>query len=96
MAAEFWPAYLRGQAYLRARDGRAAAAQFSSIVMHRGEQPTSPLFALAHVNLARAWAMAGDAAQAQEAYRRFFSVWANADPALPVIAEARKEAARLQ
>jgi tetratricopeptide (TPR) repeat protein len=96
MAAEFWPAYLRGQAYLQARDGRAAAAQFESIVMHRGEQPTSPLFALAHVNLARAWAMAGDAAQAREAYQQFFSVWSNADPALPPIVEARREAARLQ
>src|SRR6185436_6531583 len=52
MTAEFWPAYLRGQAYLQAKDGRAAASQFQSIVDHPGEQPTSPVFALAHIGLA--------------------------------------------
>jgi eukaryotic-like serine/threonine-protein kinase len=96
MTAEFWPAYLRGQAYLQAKDGRAAAAQFQSIVAHPGEQPTSPLFALAHIGLARAWAMAGDTAQAREAYQRFFKVWSNADPALPVVIEARREAGTLK
>jgi eukaryotic-like serine/threonine-protein kinase len=96
MTAEFWPAYLRGQAYLQAKDGRAAAAQFLSIIEHRGEQPTSPLFALAHVGLARAMAIAGDIAKARDAYERFFTVWAKADPALPPVVEARREAARLQ
>jgi tetratricopeptide (TPR) repeat protein len=96
IAAEFWPAYLRGQAYLQAKDGRAAAAQFQSIVDHPGEQPTSPLFALAHIGLARSWVMAGDPAQARDAYQRFFKVWANADPALPVVIEARREAESLQ
>jgi len=96
MTAEFWPAYLRGQAYLQAKDGRAAAAQFQSIVDHPGEQPTSPVFALAHIGLARSWVMAGDAAQARDAYQRFFNVWANADPALPVVIEARREAESLK
>ena len=96
IAAEFWPAYLRGQAYLQAKDGRAAAAQFQSIVDHPGEQPTSPIFALAHIGLARSWVMAGDPAQARDAYQRFCKVWANADPALPVVIEARREAERLQ
>ena len=96
IAAEFWPAYLRGQAYLQAKDGRAAAAQFQSIVDHPGEQPTSPLFALAHIGLARSWVMAGDTAQARDAYQRFFNVWANADPALPVVIAARREAESLQ
>ena len=41
-AAEFWPAYLRGQAYLQSKDARAAIEQFRSILDHRGGAPTSP------------------------------------------------------
>jgi hypothetical protein len=96
MTAEFWPQYLRGQAYLLARDGRSAAAQFQGIVEHPGEQPVSPLYGLAILGKARGLAMAGDAVQARDAYQEFLTVWATADPALPAIAEARREAARLQ
>src|SRR2546423_11883028 len=38
-SAEFWPAYLRGQAYLQLNDGAAAAAEFRTILDHRGEVP---------------------------------------------------------
>jgi tetratricopeptide (TPR) repeat protein len=96
MMAEFWPAYLRGQAYLQAKDGRSAAIQFQSIVSHRGEQPTSPLFPLAHLGLARAQAAAGDAAAARQAYQNFLELWANADPALPALVDARAELERLR
>ena len=46
-SAVFWPAYLRGQAYLRLKDGRAASVQFQSILEHRGEVPASALYPLA-------------------------------------------------
>ncbi len=48
-ASEFWPAYLRGQAYLQLKDGRAAGVQFRGHPEHRGEAPTSPLYPLAHL-----------------------------------------------
>jgi len=41
--AEFWPTYLRGQAYLDARRGAEAAAEFQRIIDHRGWDPTSLL-----------------------------------------------------
>jgi hypothetical protein len=39
--------------------------------------------------------MAGDKPNAKKAYDVFFSEWKNADPGLPVIAEAKKEYAQL-
>jgi Flp pilus assembly protein TadD len=94
-AAEFWPAYLRGEAYLGLRDGPAAAAQFQSIVDHRGEAPTSPLYALAHRGAGRAAALAGDNAKARNWYQKFFAVWSSSDDGR-LIDESRREYARLQ
>jgi hypothetical protein len=59
-AAEFWPPYLRGTAYLGLRNGRAAAAQFQNITARRGAAPTSPLYGLAQRGLARASAMSDE------------------------------------
>ena len=96
-AAEFWPAYLRGQAYLRLKDGAAAAGEFRHIVDHHGVAPTSPLYALAHLGLARATLLSpSDPAAARGHYERFFSLWDRADLTLPPFADARSESARLQ
>jgi serine/threonine protein kinase/Tfp pilus assembly protein PilF len=56
-AAEFWPAYLRGEAYLQLKDGAAAEAQFRAIVDRRGQAPASPLYLLATRKLATARAL---------------------------------------
>jgi tetratricopeptide (TPR) repeat protein len=95
-SAEFWSEYLRGEALLRSRQAVAAAEQFRSIVAHRGEAPTSPLFALAHLGVGRALAAAGDRGLARTAYEEFFALWANADPDLPAVAAARGEYTRLK
>ncbi len=94
-AAEFWPMYLRGQAFLQAKNG-AAAKEFQQIVEHRGAAPTSPLYALAYLGLARAAGLAGDRPAEAKAYGTFLSLWKDADPGLAVLAEARREAQRLQ
>jgi tetratricopeptide (TPR) repeat protein len=95
-ASEFWPAYLRGQAYLESKDGNGAAAQFRAILEHRGKAPTSPLYPLAHLGLARAAAMTGDFDQARKAYNSFLDLWQRADSTLQILAHARQENARLQ
>src|SRR5262249_3942222 len=59
-ASEYWPAYLRGQAYLQLKDGAAARAQFENILAHPGNAPTSPLYRLAGLGIARAAVLAGD------------------------------------
>jgi tetratricopeptide (TPR) repeat protein len=94
-SAEFWPPYLRGQAYLRRRDGRSAAAELQAIVNHRGEVPASMLYALAYLGIARAAALDNDKVAAGNAYRQFFSLWDGADTDLPPMAEARREYARI-
>ena len=94
-AAEFWPAYLRGEAYLGLRSGPAAALQFQSIVDHRGVAPMSPLYALAHRGAARAAALAGDKAKARALYEEFFALWSSADDRR-LVDESRAEYARVQ
>ena len=43
-------------------------------------RPTSPLYPLAHLGLARAAALSGDTASARKAYQDFFALWKDADP----------------
>jgi eukaryotic-like serine/threonine-protein kinase len=95
-ASEFWPAYLRGLAYLQSKDGEGAAAQFRTILDRRGEAPTSPLYPLAHVGLARAAVITGDLDQGRRAYESFLDQWKDADSTLRILEEARQENARLQ
>jgi len=57
-----YPIYVRGQAYLLANDGGAAAAEFQKMIDHRGVLWNFPLGSLAHLGLARARAMTGDRA----------------------------------
>ncbi|MEO8256034.1 MAG: serine/threonine-protein kinase [Acidobacteriota bacterium] len=95
-ASELWPAYLRGQAYLALHDGQAALAQFRGVLAHRGGAPTSPLYPLARLGLARAAALAGEAGEARTAYRTFLAEWDGADAGLQPIEAARAESARLQ
>jgi serine/threonine protein kinase/tetratricopeptide (TPR) repeat protein len=92
--AEFWPRYLRGQAYLELKKGGEAAAEFHAILDHRGEGVLSPLFPLAHLGAARGAMMNGDPTTAQRLSKEFFTLWKDADPDLPALKQARSEAAR--
>ncbi len=94
-AAEFWPAYLRGEAQWQL--GRhAEAASAYRIIDHRGESPDSPLYPLAHLGLARALASAGDRGGAIEAYLAFVAMWSDADPERQPLKDALLEVSRLQ
>ena len=87
--------YLRGQAYLQLKDGVPAAAQFQSIVDHRGEVPAYILYPLAHLGLARSAAMDGDAEKAMAAFERFLEMWKEADADLEPLRAAKAERARI-
>jgi eukaryotic-like serine/threonine-protein kinase len=91
-----YPAYLRGQAQLMAHNGTAAATEFQKFLDHRGIVVNFPLGALAHLGLARAYALSGDTAKAKSAYQDFFTLWKDADPDIPILKEAKAEYARLQ
>ena len=95
-AALFWPPYTRGQAYLKLGKGAEAAAEFQKILDHRGWDPISFLYPLAHLGLARAAALTGDTAKSRTEYQDFLALWKDADPDLPILIEARKEYAGLK
>ena len=95
-SAEFWIRYLRGQAYLRLKNGSAATSQFQSIVDRQGEVPGSVLYPLAHLGLARSAILTHDTALARKTYEKFLKLWQQGDPDLQPLKEARAEYARLQ
>jgi eukaryotic-like serine/threonine-protein kinase len=91
-----YPAYIRGQAYLAAHNGTAAAAEFQKLVDHRNIVVNFPLGALAHLGLARAYVLQGDTAKAKAAYQDFLTLWKDADPDIPILKDAKAEYAKLQ
>jgi len=91
-----YPAYVRGQAYLAEHNGPAAEGEFQKLLDHRGIVQNYLLGALAHLQIGRAYAMAGDAAKAKTAYQDFFALWKDADPDIPILKEAKTEYAKLQ
>lgn len=94
-AASFAP-YLRGLAYLQLKDARNAIASFQDATRLKGTAyNTGSPYALSFLGLGRANVMAGDKANAKKAYDTFFTEWKNADPDLPIIAEAKKEYSQL-
>jgi len=90
-----YPVYLRGQAYLMQRNGRAAAAEFQKILDHRGRVANGAVGALAHLQLGRAYALSADTAKARNAYRDFLTLWKDADPGISLLREATAEYSRL-
>lgn len=52
--------------------------------------------ALAHLGLARAYAMQKDTVNARATYQDFLTLWKDADPEIPVLREAKTEFAKLQ
>ena len=89
-AAEFWPQYLRGLAYLSLKSGDEAAAEFRRILDHRGEATLSVLYPLARLGLARAIAVTGDSEKSRAEYQSFFELWKDADADLPILIEAKQ------
>jgi tetratricopeptide (TPR) repeat protein/predicted Ser/Thr protein kinase len=91
-----YPVFVRGEAYLAAHQGSEAAAEFQKIINHRGIVLNSPIGALAHLQIARAYAMQGDTAKAKAAYQDFLTLWKDADPDIPILTQAKAEYAKLQ
>jgi len=87
--------YYRGSAFLQMHSGKDAAAQFQKILDNRG--PSDFLYwSLAHLGLARAYALTGDKDKSLAAYREFLELWKNADRDVPILKQAQSEYAKLQ
>jgi eukaryotic-like serine/threonine-protein kinase len=101
-----YPAYVRGEAYLAAGQGSAAAAEFQKILDHSGIVWNCWTGALAHLGVARANALqstssqGGDAdaahARALAEYKNFLVLWKDADPDIPILKQAKAEYAKLR
>jgi eukaryotic-like serine/threonine-protein kinase len=101
-----YPTYIRGQAYLAARQGAQAAAEFQKILDHSGIVWNCWTGALARLGVARANALQArttqgadaDAARvrALTAYKDFLALWKGADPDIPILKQAKAEYAKLQ
>jgi len=91
-----YPVYVRGQAYLAARQGVEASREFQKIVDHPGITIGDAFGVLAHLGLARAYALTGNTPKARAAYQDFFTLWKDADSGIPVLKLAKAEYAKLQ
>jgi tetratricopeptide (TPR) repeat protein/predicted Ser/Thr protein kinase len=90
-----YPIYVRGLAYLAARQPAEAAGEFQRILDHRSIVLVDPMGAMARLQLARALALSGDIVKAKSAYGDLLTLWKNADADIPVLKAARAEYARL-
>ncbi|HSZ02326.1 MAG TPA: protein kinase [Terriglobales bacterium] len=91
-----YPIYVRGQAYLAARQGGEAAGEFQKMLDHPGIMIGDPIGALAHLQLGRAYAMQGDITKAKAAYEDFLTLWKDAAPDIPILKQGKAEYAKLQ
>jgi hypothetical protein len=105
-----YTAHIRGEAYLTAGDGAAAAAEFKKIIDHSGIVWNCWTGPLAHLGVARANALQAKTFQRQgqgadadaarvralTAYRDFLTLWKDADSDIPILKEAKAEYAKLQ
>jgi len=91
-----YPAYVRGEAYLKMGQGQQAATEFQKLLDHPGIVDNSVNGALAHLQLGRAQVMNGDKQAARKSYEDFLALWKDADPDVPVLKEAKTEYAKLQ
>jgi tetratricopeptide (TPR) repeat protein len=98
--------YVRGEAYLAAGQGSAAAAEFQKILDHSGIVWNCWTGALAHLGVARANALQARTSQGADAdlartralaaYKDFLTLWKDADPEIPILKEAKAEYSKLR
>jgi DNA-binding winged helix-turn-helix (wHTH) protein len=88
--------YMRGQAHLLAHHGKEAAEEFQKIIDHRGVVPNLLLGVLAHLGLARAYALDGDTGKSRAEYEEFFGFFEGADSKIPIVQQAKMEYAKLR
>ncbi|MGA9980271.1 MAG: tetratricopeptide repeat protein [Candidatus Sulfotelmatobacter sp.] len=98
--------YVRGETYLAAGQGSAAAAEFQKFLDHSGIVGNCWTGALAHLGVARANALQSRTSQGADAdaarvralaaYKDFLTLWNDADPDIPILKEAKAEYAKMQ
>jgi eukaryotic-like serine/threonine-protein kinase len=93
--SSLYPAYVRGQVYLRTHQADAAAAEFQKLLDHPGIVSNFLTGAVAHLQLGRAYASSGNIREAEKAYQDFLTLWKDADPTISILNQAKTEYAKL-
>jgi serine/threonine protein kinase/tetratricopeptide (TPR) repeat protein len=93
---EMSPIFYRAEAYLAANRLSNAAAEFQKFIDHRAVRPDSPYLVMARLGLARTYRRVGDLERSRKEYQAFLSSWANADPDIPILKQAKAEYGKLQ
>lgn len=91
VAGGLLPVYIRGLAYLQLNDGQNSIIEFQKIFDHPGVVLSSPIGALAHLQIGRAYLLENNLAQAKVAYDDFLNRWKDADADIPIMNEAKAE-----
>ena len=91
-----YPVFVRGEAYLATHQGSEAATEFQKLLDHRGVVVNELIGALAHLQLGRAYVLAGEKDKARTAYKDFLTLWEDADLDIPILKQAKAEYAKLQ
>lgn len=90
-----FPIFLRGQAYLMARQGSEAAVEFQKILDHPATVVSEPIGVLAHLGLARAYLHQGNLPRARASYQEFVTLWKDADVDVALLKQVKSELAKL-
>jgi DNA-binding winged helix-turn-helix (wHTH) protein/tetratricopeptide (TPR) repeat protein len=87
----------RGTAYMQAGRPDLAANEYKAVLASAaGTDAYSPLYNLAHLALARAYAAQGQLAESRDEYARFLELWAGADADAPLLQQAKLELSHLR
>jgi eukaryotic-like serine/threonine-protein kinase len=90
------PVYVRAEAYLSAKRGPQALAEFQKLIDSRGVVGNCWSGALAHLGQGRAQALSGATGAARTSYQAFFALWKDADANIPILKSARAEFGKLR
>jgi serine/threonine protein kinase/tetratricopeptide (TPR) repeat protein len=101
-----YPTYIRGEAYVAAGQGAAAAAEFRKILDHSGLVWSCWTGALARLGMAQANALEARTSQGADAdaarvralaaYKDFLALWKDADADIPILKQAKAEYKKLE
>jgi DNA-binding winged helix-turn-helix (wHTH) protein/tetratricopeptide (TPR) repeat protein len=85
----------RAEAWMAANRPDMAITEYRKILSNPGVDPNSPLYPLAHLGTARAFAHENKIPESRAEYERFFAAWKDADQDLPILKQAHAEYAKL-
>ena len=82
--------YLRGMAHAALGDAQDAILNFQAVQVHAGAAHLwgGPVYAMTEIEIARAYALQRDKQSSFASYKKFLSVWKEADREQPLLTEA--------